>query len=153
MTCCFIGHRQINNQKDIEIALYKVIISLIESGADVFLLGSRGQFNDLAYKTLKSIRLKTDYSYSIVYVRAEYPYADDNYCTNLLNYYDDVIMPDQVKKAGKLAYILRNYYMIDNSDIVVVHLSDICNKHSGTKIAFDYANKKKKQIINICSLT
>ena len=73
-------------------------------------------------------------------------------------------MPDGVENAGVASYVERNQAMINSSDICVFYydenylparrkqsrhaLSDYQPK-SGTKIAFEYAVKKGKQIINV----
>ena len=56
--------------------------------------------------------------------------------------------------AGKAVYIERNCEMIDNSRFCVVYYDENYipsrkNKKSGTKIAYDYAVKKGKEIINV----
>ena len=66
--------------------------------------------------------------------------------------------------TGKAAYVERNYEMIDNSDYCVVYYDkdyipprrknskrDLIEYQpmSGTKLAYDYAKKKNKKVINL----
>ena len=50
-TCCFIGHREINETDKLKAKLKKIIEELIvNKKVDTFLLGSRSEFNDLCQK-------------------------------------------------------------------------------------------------------
>ena len=49
-TCCFIGHRTIEHTDELHGKIEKAVKRLIESGAEIFLFGSKSQFNDLALK-------------------------------------------------------------------------------------------------------
>ena len=66
-------------------------------------------------------------------------------------------MPERVKNSGKASYILRNQKMIDASDFCVFYYDKnyipLTNKqtNSGTHLAYQYAVKMKKQIINLCN--
>ncbi len=47
-TCCFIGHRTINETEELKTKLNDIIEKLIvESNVDTFLFGSKSQFNSL----------------------------------------------------------------------------------------------------------
>ena len=99
-----------------------------------------------------------------VYVRAVYEYIEDFYRKCLLEYYDDTYYPPKIKNSGKSSYIERNQEMIDKSDYCVFYydenylpprrkqskrnVTDYQPK-SGTKIAYDYAQRKKKTIFNL----
>ena len=62
-------------------------------------------------------------------------------------YYDDIIIPDRVYSAHpKSAIILRNRWMIESSDLVVVYVE---HKTGGAYTAMKYAEKLNKRIINI----
>lgn len=163
-TCCFIGHRKINEADRLKTDLYSIIEDLIiNKGISTFLFGSRSRFDDLCYKVVT--HLKTAYPHiSRVYVRAEYPYIDDNYKSYLLERYEDTYFPNQIKNSGKAVYIRRNFEMIKKSDYCICYydksyapprrrnsrrdLTDYQPK-SGTEIAYLYASEKCKCIINI----
>ena len=151
-TCCFFGHRKINETDKIKRKLYKVIEDLIvNKNVDTFLFGSKSQFDALCLNFITDF--KERYSYiKRIYVRAEYRYIDDSYENYLLNYYDYTYYPERIANSGKASYVERNQEMINNSTYCVIYY----NEHyiplrgkSGTKIAYDYARKKDKNIILI----
>ncbi len=147
MQVCFIGHRVLQNTETVVALLKKTIIDLINKGATTFLFGSKSQFNDLSWEIVT--RIKEDYPFiKRVYVRAAFQYIDDFYKNHLLEYYDDTYFPPKIEKAGKYSYVERNYEMIDKSSYCIFYCNE--NKeNSGTVIAYNYAKKKKKAIVNL----
>ena len=162
-SCCFIGHRTIKDKEIIEKRLIGKITALIKEGVDTFYFGSRSRFDDLAWEVVSELRKEYQHIKRI-YVRSSYAYIDDSYKNYLLESYEDTYMPEGVENAGAASYVERNQAMINSSDICVFYydenylparrkqsrraLSDYQPK-SGTKIAFEYATKKKKKIINV----
>lgn len=153
-TCCFLGHRKINETEELTNKLYSIVEMLItEKNVDMFLFGSRSDFNSLCYAVVT--RLKGKYPYiKRVYVRAEFPYINDDYKDYLLERYEDTYYPKKMVNAGKAAYVESNCEMIDKSSFCVVYYNENYtpnrkNSKSGTKIAYDYAVKKHIQIINV----
>lgn len=149
-TCCFIGHREINMTDELKEKLRMVIKRLItEESVDTFLFGSKSQFDDLCWDIVTEIKKK--YSHiKRIFVRAEYPYIDESYKAYLLECYEDTYFPKAVLGAGKASYVKRNCEMIDNSRFCIVYYKEDYTpkgRKSGTKIALDYAEKKKKTII------
>ena len=149
-TCCFIGHREIIVTDELKEKLHMIIERLItEESIDTFLFGSKSQFDDLCYDIVTEIKKKHTHIKRI-FVRAEYPYIDESYESYLLESYEDTYFPKSVLGAGKASYVKRNCEMIDNSRFCIVYYKkDYTPKgrKSGTKIALDYAVKKKKTII------
>lgn len=148
--CCFIGHRKINKTAELKENLREIIEGLINEGADTFLLGSKSEFNSLCYEVLSDIKEKHPHIKRI-YVRAEYPVIDEDYRRYLLGMYEDTCFPEKAVGAGRAAYIKRNFYMIDKSDICVFYYDKnikYLHRKSGTKAAFEYAEKRGKRIIN-----
>jgi len=163
-TCCFFGHRKILMTPEIQTKLYNVIHQLIQKeNVDTFLFGSKSQFNDLCY--LITTTLKQKYPHiNRIYVRAEFPEINDSYKSYLLKKYEDTYFPSGISKAGKAIYVERNYEMIDRSEFCITYFdakyipsqrinkktqSNTHSPESGTKIAYNYAIKKQKTIINI----
>lgn len=150
-TCCFIGHREINVTDELKEKLHMVIERLIiEESIDTFLFGSKSQFDDLCYDIVTEIKKKYPHIKRI-FVRAEYPYIDESYVAYLLKSYEDTYFPKSVLGAGKASYVKRNYEMIENSRFCIVYYKanyTAKGRRSGTKIALDYAKKKKKSIIS-----
>ena len=82
----------------------------------------------------------------------------------LLESYEDTYYPEKMIDAGKAAYVERNYEMIDTSSYCICYydenyapprrknsrrdLFDYQPK-SGTRMAFDYANKRNLMIYNV----
>ena len=146
----FIGHREINMTDELKEKLCVVIERLIvDENIDIFLFGSKSQFDDLCYDVVTEIKKKYPHIKRI-FVRAEYPYIDESYVAYLLKSYEDTYFPKSVLGAGKASYVKRNCEMIENSRFCIVYYKEDYTpkgRKSGTKIAFDYAEKKKKTII------
>lgn len=151
-TCCFFGHRTINETEELKSKLCEIIEKLIvENSVDTFLFGSKSRFNSLCQETVTQIKEKYPHIKRI-YVRAEYPYIDDNYRNYLLERYEDTYYPEKIMNSGKAAYVERNYEMINKSHFCIVYYDEQnapTTRKSGTKIALDYAVKQGKRIINI----
>ena len=148
-TCCFVGHRKINETEELRQKLFETVENLIiENKVDTFLLGSKSAFNSLCYEIVS--RLKEKYPYiKRIFVRAEYPYISEDYKKYLLEFYEDSYYPEKVLGANKAVYVKRNYEMIDNSEFCIFCYDEEnapTNRKSGTKIALDYAKRKKCQI-------
>lgn len=151
-TCCFIGHREITETKDLKIKLNIIIEKLImEEKVDTFLFGSKSRFNDLCLEVVTKLKEKYP-DIKRIYVRAEYKYIDDDYKNYLLKSYEDTYFPEKITKANKAVYVERNFEMINKSRFCVVYYDGKnvpSNRKSGTKIALDYAVKQGNIIINI----
>ncbi len=151
-TCCFIGHRKIDTTEDLEKRLYVIIEDLIlNKDVNVFLFGSKSDFDDLCHKIISKLKEKYPYIKRI-YVRAEYMYKNDFYENSLRQFYEDSYYPENIIKAGRCAYVERNYEIINKSEFCVFYFDENYapnKRRSGTKIAYDYAVKKKKTVINL----
>ena len=149
-TCCFIGHRKIEDTLELRTELYESIERLItDEKVDTFLFGSKSRFNDLCYELVTEIKEKYPHI-KRVYVRAEYPNIDDSYKAYLLKYYEDTYYPEKMIGAGKAVYVERNCEMINNSRFCIVYCDEdynLPNRKSGTEIALGYAVRQNKVII------
>ena len=163
-TCCFFGHRKIAEADSLKIKVYEVMENLIlHNNVDTFLMGSKSDFDRLCRKVVS--KLKEKYTHiKRIYVRAEYPDINEDYENYLLESCEETYYPQKLRNAGRAVYVERNFEIIDKSDICIVYfndnylpsrrknakrdLSDYQPK-SGTKVALDYAIKKKKEIINM----
>lgn len=166
-TCCFIGHRNVENNTVLDDVLSAVITDMIENKKiDTFLFGSRSGFNNICYNKITEFKEKYPHIKRI-YVRGEYPYIDDDYKQGLLKYYEYTYYPQKIISAGKSVYVERNYEMINNSKFCIMYYNEDYkppkrkqNKNewseyqpkSGTKIAYEYAIKKS-EVINIYTIT
>lgn len=148
-TCCFLGHRTINETEELKSKLIEIIEKLIiDEKVDTFLFGSKSQFNSLCLELVTEIKVKYPHIKRI-YVRAEYPNIDEQYTNYLLEFFEDTYYPEHIRNSGKVAYVERNYEMINKSHYCIVYYDEQnapTTLKSGTKIALDYAIKKGKQI-------
>ena len=149
-TCCFFGHITINETEGLKSKLNEIIEKLIvEENVDTFLFGSKSQFNSLCLELVT--KMKEIYPYiKRIYVRAEYPDINEQYTNYLLESFEDTYYPEHIIGSGRAAYVERNYEMINKSRYCIVYYDESnfpTTRKSGTKIALDYAIKKKKQIM------
>ena len=67
--------------------------------------------------------------------------------------YDETYFPLQLANAGKASYIQRNFEMIDKSAYCIFYYNEnyasSLKSNSGTKVAYKYALKRNKNIINL----
>ena len=149
-TCCFIGHRTIDETEELKSKLCEIIEKLIvDENVDTFLFGSKSRFNDLCHEIVTEIKEKHPHIKRI-YVRAEYSDIDDTYKAYLLENYDDTYYPEHIIGSGRAAYVERNYEMINKSQYCIVYYDEQnapTTRKSGTKIALDYAIKQNNKII------
>ena len=150
-TCCFIGHRKINETTELINNLNSIIEDLIvNKNVENFLFGSKSDFNGSCYDVVTTLKEKYPYIKRI-YVRAELPYINDDYRDFLLKRYEETYYSEKIINAGKAVYVERNCEMIDSSDFCVMYYDENYTPYrkSGTKIAYDYAVRKGNEIINV----
>lgn len=163
-TCCFFGHRKINETEELRDRMFKTIEQLItENGVDTFLFGSKSKFDDFAHEVVTKLQ-EIHPHIKRIYVRAEFAYISESYRNSLLEHYEDTYYPEHMIDAGKASYVERNQEMIKKSYYCICYydanylpprrknsrrdLSDYQPK-SGTKVAYDFAVKKCGQVINV----
>ncbi len=163
-TACFFGHRKIDETEELKNNLYEIIENLIvNEKVDTFYFGSKSQFDDLCHEIVTGLKDKYPHIKRI-YVRSAYQHIPDWYEDSLLKQYEGTYFPERMEKAGRASYVERNQEMINKSDFCVVYydknylpprrrtsrrdLTDYQPK-SGTAVAYDYAVRKKKEIINL----
>ena len=148
-TCCFFGHRTINETEELKTQLYETIERLItDEKIDTFLFGSKSLFDSLCLELVTKIKEKYP-QIKRVYVRAEFPLISDDYKAYLLELYEDTYYPEKIKGSGRAVYVERNYEMIDRSRFCIVYYDEAyapTTRKSGTKIALDYAMKQGREI-------
>ena len=162
--CCFFGHRKIDETEDLKVKLYTIIENLIvNKKIDTFLFGSKSEFDDLCHKVVSELKDKHP-QIKRIYVRSAFQHIPEWYEESLLKYYEATYFPKHMQKAGRGIYVERNREMINHSKICVVYYDEFytppkrrnCKGNltnyqpkSGTAVAYDYAVKKKKTIINV----
>ena len=149
-TCCFFGHRTINETEELKTKLCEAVEDLITNqNVDTFLFGGKSRFDELCLEVVTNIKEKYP-NVKRIYVRAEYPIISEKYKAYLLTKYDDTYYPDKIVGAGRAVYVERNCEMIRKSRYCIVYYDENNapkTRKSGTKIALDFATKLNKEII------
>lgn len=156
MKVCFIGHRKITINEELVFSLKTTIIDLINKGVTTFLFGSKNEFDDLAWELVTKAK-ETHPFIKRIYVRCDYENISKKYESFLLKSYEETYFPSKIKNSGKLSYVKRNCEMIDNANFCVFYYNELyvlqsneyTKRNSGTKIAYEYAIKKNKTVINL----
>jgi len=168
--CTFIGHRKIEKTDELIKRISEVIENLIvNENVDTFYFGSKSQFDDLCYVIVSELKEKYTHIKRI-YVRAEFEYIDGEgsrpYREGLMERYEDTYYPEHMSNAGKAAYVERNQEMIKKSDVCIFYYKEDYQPprrrngkrdlfdyqpRSGTRIAYEFAEQKKKMIINVAT--
>ena len=163
-SCCFFGHRKINKTCELIERLTEEIKTLItEKDVSTFYFGSKSEFDSLCYDVVTELKGKYP-QIRRVYVRSAFPDISDDYENHLLSSYEKTYFPEKIRGAGKASYVERNREMINKSYFCVIYYDEnyslprIKNSRqditdyqpkSGTKVAYSYAVKLKKEIINV----
>ena len=162
-TCCFIGHRKIENHSEVQEKLQSILTELIEHGVTKFIFGDHSQFNDLCYDVVSELK-KNNANIQRIKFRKDYQEISDSVKKYFLDGFEDNICPDGVAKAGKASYVERNQAMITASDVCIVYYNENYQPErrkeskrsissyqpkSGTRLAYEFAVSKDKEIINL----
>ena len=150
-TSCIIGHRDFEKTSKLELELKNLLLHLIENEkVNVFLFGSRSKFSDFCYDIITELQ-KEYPNIRRIFIRAEYPIISNDYYNYLKNFYEDSYFYSKKLISNKFSYIRRNQVMIDKSDICIFYFNDDykCKTQSGTRIAYEYAIRKSKKVLNL----
>ena len=163
-TACFLGHRKINETEKLKNELHTIIDNLITNEkVDTFFFGSKSDFNSLCLKAVTELKQKYPHIKRI-YIRSAFPDINSNYKNYLLENFEGTYFPEKIRCAGKAIYAERNQEMINRSEFCIVYYNESylppkrkSSKHSsteyqpksGTAIAYEYALRKGKKIINL----
>ena len=177
ITCSFLGHRKIDITKELvdEVKLFikELIVNL---DVTTFLFGSRSQFNDLCHSIVTELKKTYPHVTRVNYTcKSESCFLEkdkekwDEIYSEFLGdlrppYHDEEYEHKTKYTAGKASYVERNRAMIDDSNYCVFYYDSTyypmdddnaktiilsTHKKSGTKLAYEYAEKKKKIIFNV----
>ena len=92
-TCCFFGHRTINETDEMRTKITEVVERLItDENVDTFLFGSKSEFDRLCLELVTELKEKYP-PVKRIYVRAEFPFINDDYLIYLLKSYDETYTP------------------------------------------------------------
>lgn len=132
----FIGHRTVKYKEMIELKLIKKINTLIDIGVNEFVFGSNSEFDNICYHIIENYNKKITI-----------------FCCGKENRrYDKIFYTNVPFENRKNIYIERNKSLIDYCDIIIFYFDDqysFPKTNSGTRIAYEYALRKRKQVFNI----
>ena len=144
-TVSLFGHRRIDDLRNIEVRLTPLVKELIRTKSYVsFMIGRKGEFDEYAASVIKHVQKEISSGNSELTLVLPYAVADIEY---LENYYDNVIIPEEIYGAyPKSAITINNRWMIDHSDLVIVYVE---RNNGGAYASMSYARRQKKEIVNI----
>ena len=166
-TCSFFGHRKINLTDDLRQKVSEAIENLIiKYNIQIFLFGSKSEFNDLCHFIVSELKDRYPNIKRICYtcksegctLEIEREKLENLYSRFLkreihLLGFEEEFEHKTKYEAGRASYIARNQAMIKDSDFCVFYLDknyvSPSKTNSGTKIAYEYALRKNKRIINL----
>ena len=141
---CFIGHRNIG--KIIYYKLKAEIEKLIKNGCKYFMMGTHGEFDQIALSCCKELKeTYNDITIEIVLTNLNI-LKNELFCPN----YEDIktVYYDIEEVYYKRRILTSNYKMVQNCDILICYVDNRIN-WSGAKKIYNYAVKNKKKIINL----
>lgn len=145
IVCSFFGDHNMNCTEEMYSRIKRTVETLItECGVDIFLFGSQNAFELLCLKAVTELK-NTYTNIRRIYVRTEYKFIDDEYKKFVAKHYDDTFCPFEARNGKRIRY------MIDGSNHCVFHINGRCIAEDGTKMAYKYAKRRKKHIINLFS--
>ncbi len=165
-SCCFFGHRKIAETEELKNRLCGIVENLIiNENVDTFFFGSKSEFDSLCLKTVTELREKYP-RIKRIYVRSAFQHIPDWYEDSLLKHYEGTYFPEHMENTGRASYVERNQEMINRSKFCVVYYDENYlpprrrnsrrdlfdyQPRSGTKLAYEYAERKNRSIINLLS--
>lgn len=144
-TVSFFGHRNLYDIRRIDKRLSPLLKELIQTKPYVsFLIGRHGEFDEYAASVIKRVQKEVGSDNNDLTLVIPYGVADIEYYEN---YYDNVIIPEIVDGVHpKLAITLKNRWMVEQSDLVIVNVE---HSKGGAYTAMKYAERINKKIINL----
>ena len=161
--CSFFGHRDTPQTEELKQKVRDTVERLIvEEGVDTFLFGSRSKFDELCHIVVTELKEKYPHIQRVAYLCKHETACLVGAGTSLrqkiknltgrdeyVGEYEEIKKSDRVNSAGKACYVERNYWMIDESDFVVINFNENAKGASGTRLAYTYAYIMKKRLINV----
>lgn len=159
ITCCFIGHRKIAEPETLRTRLRYEVEQLIRRGVVQFVFGDRSEFNDLCYEVVTELQ-ETYPRIRRIQFRVTYPVVDAYTLRLVQGVYDESYFPEEIRRAGRAAYVERNRAMIRASQYCVFYYDPLYTpqprrrtrraaSQSGTRLAYQYAQQTGKIRIDL----
>lgn len=144
----FIGHRQVCFIEKVKERLQNAIEQCINDGCSHFLMGSHGDFDQMALNACRSAR-KNHPDIQIEVVLTSYHTIEKKHDIDYVPYQDvQTVMFDIEDFHFKQQITESNRQMIDGCDTLICYV-DKKQSPSGAKTAMNYAKRKGVRIINL----
>ena len=154
MNVCFIGHRRIGFGP-IRERLKSAIEKKVKEGYRFFIMGTHGEFDELALSVCRELRnthkdIKIEVVITSLKKTEKQLLYDDEFGREYITPYSDVLttMYEIEEAHYKRQIIESNHKMIDNCDTLICYVNTKQNP-SGAKLAMNYAKRKGLEIINL----
>ncbi|MBE5736200.1 MAG: hypothetical protein E7356_02435 [Clostridiales bacterium] len=147
--CCFIGHRDII-EEGIEEKVYAAIIKEVECGCNQFVIGTHGDFDNIALMACRRVR-DSFVELGIEVVLTSLTILQKNkHGLSKYSKYDDVdtVIYDIEDVHFKRQIIVSNHKMIDQCDTAICYV-DEHRCLSGAVSSLRYAKRKGLKVINL----
>ena len=177
-SCSFFGHRDTPQTEELKQKVRETVERLIvEDGIDTFLFGSRSKFDELCHIVVTELKEKYPHIQRIAYLckheTACLVGAGTSLTQKIKNVtgrdvyvaeYEEIKKSDRINSARRASYVERNQELINRSAFCVVYYDEnylpprrkIAKRNlseyqpkSGTAVAYAYATKKNRTIINL----
>ena len=159
--CSFFGHRDTPQTDELKQKVRETVERLIvEERVDTFLFGSRSKFDELCHMIVTELKEKYPHIQRIAYLckhesgclagegkdeqrRIKEFTGRDVYVRE----FEDIKKSSRVSSAGRASYVERNYWMVDDSDFVIMYFKVKSEERlrSGVRVAYEYAKKRIKK--------
>ena len=136
-------------KRQVEDQVKKIVRHLIQEKQYVeFLVGRDGDFDQIVASTVRRVKRAVRDDNSVLVWVMPYPKAEyEDNTESFDSYYDEVeVCQESCTAHFKAAITIRNNNMIDRSDLVVAYVE---RKSGGAYRSLEYAEKTKKEIINV----
>ena len=157
--CSFFGHRDTPQTDELKEKVRETVERLIvEEGVDTFLFGSRSKFDELCHIVVTELKEKYPHIQRIAYLckhetaclvgagmSLKHQIKELTGRDVYVSEYEDIRKSDRVNSAGRASYVERNYWMVENSDYVIIYIKknySLSRSISGTWVVYQYAIKK-----------
>lgn len=146
-TACVTGHRKLKLDFNANL-LEEKLVEIIKSGYRNFLIGMAVGFDSVCFKILK--KLREIYNLKLI-ACIPCENQEKNFSEReKIEYFEMLLDADQKiylsKEYKKNCMNLRNFYMVDNSSLVIAYLKE---QKGGTFNTVNYAKRKGKEIVYI----
>ena len=159
-SCSFFGHRDTSQTEELKQKIRETVEQLIvEEGVDTFLFGSRSKFDELCHMVVTELKEKYPHIRRIAYLckheagclvgEGEEMRQAIKKLTGRDKYvreFEEIKKSDRVNSAGCACYVERNYWMIDESQIIVCYIK---KSQGGTAQALKYGEQEGLPIMLI----